>query len=49
MKIARLVLVLAVLICAAGCGVKSDLVTPDNKPTQKGQNDPSRPPLPIGR
>jgi predicted small lipoprotein YifL len=45
----RTALALAVLLCVAGCGVKSDLVPPDNKPQPKGQQDPSKPPSPIGR
>lgn len=38
---------LALSLCA--CGVKSDLVRPDGKPTSKDQRDPSRPPHPIGQ
>ena len=45
--------IVAVLIVASlalsACGVKSDLVRPDGKTTAKGQNDPSRPPQPIGQ
>jgi predicted small lipoprotein YifL len=33
----------------SACGVKSDLVKPDGKPTPKDQRDPSRPPNPIGQ
>ncbi|HEY0282516.1 MAG TPA: hypothetical protein VGC27_07835 [Rhizomicrobium sp.] len=45
----RLALAFAVLLCASGCGVKSDLLKPDGHPTQKGDKDPSKPPTPIGR
>lgn len=31
------------------CGVKSDLVKPNGQPTARDQNDPSKPPYPIGR
>jgi len=41
---ARLVLVFLLALSLAGCGVKNDLVTPDGKPTPKGQKDPSKPP-----
>lgn len=34
--------VLAALV--AGCGVKSDLLMPDGKPTPKTEKDPSKPP-----
>jgi predicted small lipoprotein YifL len=36
--------VLGLTIGVAGCGVKSDLLMPDGKPTPKGQKDPSKPP-----
>jgi predicted small lipoprotein YifL len=41
-------LFLATLLLAA-CGVKSDLDLPDGKPTPQGQQDPSKPPQPVGR
>jgi len=34
---------------AASCGVKNELAKPDGTTTSKSQNDPSRPPYPIGR
>ncbi|MDE2183413.1 MAG: hypothetical protein KGJ78_10375 [Alphaproteobacteria bacterium] len=49
MKPLRIVLALALLLIAAGCGVKSDLLKPDGQPTQKSEKDPSRPPSPMGR
>lgn len=31
------------------CGVKNDLMTPSGHQTPAGQNDPSKPPNPIGQ
>ncbi|HEU0162522.1 MAG TPA: lipoprotein [Rhizomicrobium sp.] len=46
----KALLVLAALsLMVAACGVKSDLVKPNGQPTARGQNDPSKPPYPIGR
>jgi predicted small lipoprotein YifL len=45
----RILLSLVVALALTGCGVKSDLVMPNGKPTPKGQHDPSRPPQPIGQ
>lgn len=42
-------LALALAFSLSACGVKSDLVRPDGKPTPKDQHDPSRPPNPIGQ
>jgi predicted small lipoprotein YifL len=39
----------ALAFSLSACGVKSDLVKPDGKPTSKDQHDPSRPPNPIGQ
>ena len=36
-------------LCLAACGVKSDLIKPDGTATPKNQNDPSKPPTPLGR
>lgn len=33
----------------AACGVKNDLMTPSGHQTPAGQNDPSKPPSPIGQ
>jgi predicted small lipoprotein YifL len=45
---ARLFLVLALSVAVpvtlAGCGVKTDLLKPNGKPTPKDQKDPSKPP-----
>jgi predicted small lipoprotein YifL len=44
-RLAALVLALAI----AACGVKSDLEPPPGAiPQQKGEEDPSKPPSPIG-
>ena len=40
----RLIVAVVLALGVAACGVKSDLVTPDGKPTPKGQKDPSKPP-----
>jgi hypothetical protein len=47
--IPRLLIALVFLLTVSGCGVKNDLVKPDNQPMQKGEKDPSKPPTPIGR
>jgi len=39
----------AFALTVSACGVKSDLMKPDGKPTPKDQRDPSRPPNPIGQ
>jgi predicted small lipoprotein YifL len=45
----KIALALALAFSLSACGVKSDLVKPDGKPTPKNQHDPSRPPNPIGQ
>jgi len=47
--ILRFVMALALMFSVAACGVKSELVKPDGKPTPKDQHDPSKPPSPIGQ
>lgn len=47
--IRRVLVLLAVSLALAACGVKSDLFTPDGKKTPQDQHDPSRPPQPLGR
>ena len=42
-----LVMVLGILVTA--CGVKSDLAKPNGTTTTRTQNDPSKPPYPLGR
>ncbi len=45
----RLLALLALTFMLAACGVKSDLERPDGKDTPAGQQDPSKPPQPVGR
>ena len=45
----KLILIAMVSLLAASCGVKNELTKPDGTTTPKSQNDPSRPPYPIGR
>jgi len=45
----RVLMLIAISLALAACGVKSDLVMPNGKPTPKSQQDPSRPPQPVGR
>ncbi len=50
----RLLLAIAVALSfgagtLAGCGVKSDLEKPNAQPMKKGEQDPSKPPSPLGR
>jgi hypothetical protein len=49
MKTKALLLVIALGLLTASCGVKSDLTRPDGTPTPKDTRDPSKPPYPIGR
>jgi predicted small lipoprotein YifL len=39
-----IVLMMAAMTSLSACGVKSDLMLPDGKPTPKGEKDPSKPP-----
>ena len=45
----RVLTLLALSLVLASCGIKSDLVTPSGDSTPKGQQDPSKPPQPVGR
>jgi len=47
MKNIFLALLFALALCS--CGVKSDLAKPDGTLTPKTENDPSKPPYPLGR
>jgi hypothetical protein len=49
MKAKALLLIVAMSLLAASCGVKSDLNRPNGTPTPKDAPDPSKPPYPIGR
>ncbi len=48
-KVVAMLAATALALSLSACGVKSDLVKPDGKPTPKDQHDPSRPPNPIGQ
>jgi hypothetical protein len=47
----RILFALALVVAAAGCGVKSDLERPgqQNEQDQRSSHDPSKPPSPLGR
>ncbi|MDE3114847.1 MAG: lipoprotein [Pseudomonadota bacterium] len=45
----RALILAALSLALAACGVKSDLVMPSGKQTPSSQTDPSRPPQPVGR
>lgn len=47
MKHVLIAALLSLLVTA--CGVKNDLVKPNGQATRKDQNDPSKPPYPLGR
>jgi hypothetical protein len=47
MKRWPLIAFLGLALSLSACGVKSDLMMPDGKPTPKGQKDPSKPPPPM--
>ena len=42
-------LILALSLLVASCGVKNQLSRPDSKPVAQDEPDPSRPPYPLGR
>ena len=49
-KTGMVVLLLSLLASGmTGCGVKNDLMTPSGHQTPPNQNDPSKPPSPIGQ
>jgi len=45
----KLIILAAVAIALAGCGVKNDLVKPNGQPTPHDEQNPSKPPYPLGR
>jgi hypothetical protein len=45
----KFILLAALALVVAGCGVKNDLVKPNGPATPKDQSDPSKPPYPLGR
>jgi predicted small lipoprotein YifL len=40
---------LAIMVALAGCGVKNNLVKPNGQPNAKTERDPSLPPNQTGR
>jgi predicted small lipoprotein YifL len=46
MRMPITVVAMALALSVSACGVKSDLMLPDGKPTPKGEKDPSKPPPP---
>jgi putative lipoprotein len=46
MRTPVIALALLLALSVGGCGVKSDLMMPNGKPTPKGEKDPSKPPPP---
>ena len=44
-----LVVLVALSLLVAGCGVKNQLIKPNGQSTPKDQPDPSKPPYPLGR
>ena len=49
MSTRALVVVAAIALALASCGVKSGLEAPMGQVLQPGQKDPSRPPVPLGQ
>ena len=45
----KLIILAAVAIALAGCGVKNDLVKPNGQATPRDEQNPSKPPYPLGR
>jgi hypothetical protein len=45
----HVLIAVALSLLVAACGVKNDLVKPNGQATQKDENDPSKPPYPLGR
>jgi hypothetical protein len=43
------IIITALALAVASCGVKNDLVKPNGQTTPKDTPDPSKPPYPIGR
>ena len=44
-----MLVVMALSLVGAACGVKNDLVKPSGQSTQRDEPDPSKPPFPLGR
>ena len=41
--------VLLLALCLTACGVKNDLTKPNGETTPRGTQDPSKPPVQLGR
>lgn len=48
-RVMNTLLVFALVLSAAGCGTKTELLMPNGKPTPRDQHDPSQPPSPLSR
>jgi predicted small lipoprotein YifL len=44
----QVLIIMALSLLVAGCGVKNDLVKPNGQST-RDEADPSKPPFPLGR
>ena len=45
----KIIVLVALSLLVAGCGVKNDLVKPNGQSTPKDDPNPSKPPYPLGR
>ena len=45
----RLLLFVALAFAVTACGVKNDLAKPNGQSTTRDDNNPSKPPYPLGR
>jgi hypothetical protein len=49
MRTKTILLLVALGLVLASCGVKNDLTKPDGTTTPRDEPDPSKPPYPVGR
>ena len=45
----KLLILAAVAMALTACGVKNDLIKPNGQSTSRDDNNPSKPPYPLGR
>ena len=45
----KFIILIALASVLAGCGVKNDLIKPNGQSTPRDDNNPSKPPYPLGR
>ena len=45
----KLIILATLAVALTGCGVKNDLVKPNGQSTTRDDNNPSKPPNPLGR